>query len=71
VDIVLWFIWPAFVGISFLLAAITGRFRLRRGRSLDDTLPIPNWARLVCLLLAGVFGALSLYILLRHFNFQL
>jgi hypothetical protein len=71
VDIVLWFIWPAFIGIGFLQAAITGRFRLRRGMSPDATTPIPNWARLVCLLLSGVFGALSLYIFLRHFNFQL
>ena len=72
-DIVFWFLFPAFIGLYFLIGAVSGRLggAGRGGRGREGGLPIPGWARLVCLLLAGCFGALSIFVLLRHFNFRL
>jgi hypothetical protein len=58
-------LWLLFLGIYFLQGAITGSLRKRRGRSADAVWPIPNWAGLVCLLIAGSFAAAAI-IVFRH-----
>jgi hypothetical protein len=72
-EIVLEFLFPVFIGIYFLQGALTGRLGGggRGGRRPEDGLRLPGWARLVCLALAGGFGSLSLFLLLRHFNYRL
>jgi hypothetical protein len=60
---VMYTIWLVFAGIYFLQGAVTGSLRQRRGRSDDAVWPIPNWARLVCLFVAGSFGAAGVFVL--------
>lgn len=71
--IALGFLFPVFIGLYFLIGAVSGRLGGggRGGRGKEGGFPIPNWARVLCLLPALCFGALPLYGLLRHFNFRL
>jgi hypothetical protein len=64
---VMYSIWLVFLGIYFLQGAITGSLRKRRGRSLDAVWPIPNWARLACLLVAGSFAAAAIFVFMHAF----
>jgi hypothetical protein len=65
---VMYSLWLVFLGIYFLQAAITGSLRKRRGRSAGAVWPIPNWARLACLLVAGSFAAAAIFIFVRTFS---
>jgi len=64
---VLYSVWLVFLGIYFLQGAITGSLRKRRGRSADAVWPIPNWARLACLLVAGSFAVAAVFVFMRTF----
>jgi hypothetical protein len=66
------FLLPAFIGLYFLIGALSGGFGggRRGGSGRERGYDIPNWARLVCLVL-GAFGALSRFLLFRHFNDRL
>jgi hypothetical protein len=67
VKIVIYTLWLVFAGIYFLQGAVTGSLRKRRGRSADAVWPIPNWARLVCLFVAGSFAAAAVFVFVRAF----
>ncbi len=64
---VMYTLWLVFLGIYFLQGAVTGSLRKRRGRSADAVWPIPNWARLVCLFLAGSFATAAVFVFFRAF----
>ena len=64
---VMYTLWLVFIGIFFLQGAVTGSLRKRRGRSADAVWRIPNWARLVCLFVSGVFGAAAIFVFIRAF----
>jgi hypothetical protein len=53
----------AAASIAFLGGAVTGSLHLGRGVS---TSPIPNWARLACLLAAACFGGLAVFVFVRN-----
>lgn len=46
-----------FMAIYFFHGAFTGTLRRRRVRSPDPISLIPNWARLVCLVIGSLFAA--------------
>jgi len=64
---VLYTLWLVFIGIFFLQGAITGSLRKGRGRSPQAVWPIPNWARVVCLLVSGLFGVAAIIVFVRAF----
>jgi hypothetical protein len=63
---VMYSLWLVFLGIYFLQGAITGSLR-KGGRGRSSAWPIPGWARLACLLVAGSFGAAALLVFIRAF----
>jgi hypothetical protein len=64
---VMYTIWLVFIGIYFLQGAVTGSLRKRRGMSADAVWPIPQWARLLCLFVSGLFGAAAIFVFIRAF----
>jgi hypothetical protein len=64
---VMYTLWLVFLGIYFLQGAVTGSLRKKRGRSADAVWPISNWARLVCLFVAGSFAAAAVFLFVRAF----
>ena len=63
---VVYSLWLVFVGIYFLQGAITGSLR-KGGRGRTAARPIPGWARLACLLVAGSFGAAAVLVFVSAF----
>jgi hypothetical protein len=65
---ILYVIWLAFAAIYFCQGAATGALRRHRGRSAKAVWPIPNWGRLLCLLIGGGFAAATVVAFLRIFK---